>query len=263
MSNPIEIPEYLKGIVSSVASDAVSGSGESFPRLTLGKKKFHFKKGKTEEPNASSKPIHVVILGINPAQKLMVKTYYKGAYDPEQTGAPDCQSFDGIKPAGFVSNPVASRCFDCKFNQFGSADAGKGKKCSDSKHLFVVKADDINGTVYCLSVPASSLKNLDKYGKELLEKGAPMEVAVTQLSFNEDEVYPILEFNFVAFLNKENAPVALEKAKAKEWASAIYSASAAALPASEAHKELPFTPEEVKAANPEPKKDDDDLMSQW
>lgn len=261
MSNPIEIPDYLKGIVSTVAAEAISGSGESFPRLTLSKKKFHFKKGKEEEAGASSKPIHVVILGVNPAQKLMVKSYYKGLFNPDEASGPDCQSFDGVKPAGFVAKPMASRCFDCQFNKWGSADNGKGKKCADSKHLFVAKADDVNGVVYCLNVPATSLKSLEAYSKEMNAKGAPLEAAVTQLSFSDDETYPVLQFDFVAFLNKENAAKAIERSKEREWVSKIYSETPA-LPKGDTSKELPFTPDEVKA-EAEPAKSDDDLMSQW
>jgi hypothetical protein len=152
---------------------------------------------------------------------------------------------------------VSARCFDCKFNAFKSAKNGKGKACADSKQLAVVEAADVEGDMYVLSVPATSLKNLGAYTKEMVGKGAPIEAAVTRLSFDDDEVYPKLQFDFLAFLNSDTAPKTIERSKKKEWAEGNFDLSAVALE----DKSAPVAA--IEAPKPVTKSDDDELLSQW
>lgn len=265
MANEIVLPDYLKNVVSSTAEDMIAGSGP-MARLALAKKKFRFKIGK-EEKEATFDPIHVAILGAQPPGKnQFIKTLFLGDYDPDNVTAPDCTSQDGIRPDASVQNPISQRCYDCKYNKFGSAKVGKGKMCSDSKHLYVVKADEVkDGQVYQLNVPASSMKNLSTYATEMAKKGVPLEAAVTQLSFDREEAYPKLEFGFAAFLNEENGKAGIERAKTKEWLEFSSSGSAGELPFEDAPRiAAPTKMTDDEALNVvSSKKDDDDLMSQW
>ena len=256
----IVVPSYLQNVQSSTAAELVSGSG-SFPTISLKGRKFTFKEGK-EVKKVVRDRIHVVILGVTPPGALNVKTLYLTAYNPNTTEGPDCHSEDGIRPDGNVFNPVNDKCGTCQYNQWGSADgASKGKKCSDSKYIYVVEADDVKGNiVYRLQVPTTSLKALSSYGREIGSKGAPLEAAVTQITMADSD-YPQLEFDFVAFLPEDQALPAIERAKAKEWSmgmTPVAPAIEAAAPSARIESK-PSKPAAAANSNV----DSDDLMANW
>lgn len=218
MSNAIAIPDFLKGKVSS-ASDLISTSGGApINRISLKGKKFRLIENK-EEVKVVKDELFVTIMGVTPPGALYTKTYYKGSYnanvDPE---APDCSSTDGVRPDSWVTNPIASKCSECPYNAWNSAGNGsKGKRCKDSKRLYVTLAEDTEGKMYLVNINTSSLKALSNYGRDLVAKGAPMEAAVTRLTFDEDADYPSLKFDFVAFLEEKVALAAIERAANREW----------------------------------------------
>jgi hypothetical protein len=76
-------------------------------------------------------------------------TYYAGAYDPDNVAPPDCFAIelavgkdfeDNLKPHTNVEEPVNPTCHGCKWNEFKSADNGKGKACKNRRDLAVIPA---------------------------------------------------------------------------------------------------------------------------
>ncbi|MEG1232232.1 MAG: hypothetical protein RSE18_00225 [Acinetobacter sp.] len=217
-----QLPDYLKQYMDQGGSSADANSMAevkvSVPRVSLKAKRFKFINGEEESKGTDS--IHVAILAVEPPGQLMNKVFYKGGYNPTDTAPPDCASSNGIAPDAWVSDPQADTCAKCPNNMFGSAISPAGKKskaCKDSKVLWVAKPDDIEGIVYGLKVPVTSLKAMGEYGKLVKSLGVPLAAIVTELSMDQDNEYPLLEFKQVGFLNQTEGVKAIGRSTQREW----------------------------------------------
>jgi hypothetical protein len=56
---------------------------------------------------------------------------------------PDCFSLDTVKPHESAKVPQADKCSECRFNEFGSAQNGKGKACKEGAKFAAIHADAI------------------------------------------------------------------------------------------------------------------------
>lgn len=102
--------------------------------------------------------------------------YYEGEYDPNNLRNPECYAYSedgkGMVPHPSVVNPIHDNCDECPYNQWGSADKGKGKKCKNVQHIGLIPADtspeDVETAELALmSLPVTSGKNFDKYVNKL------------------------------------------------------------------------------------------------
>ena len=82
--------------------------------------------------------------------------YYATEYGDGEQGPPACASSDGLKPDG-GENPMAGPCRQCPYNEYGSGDDGRGKKCQNTIRLYVLRDGDIIPSVIKAS-PASLSK---------------------------------------------------------------------------------------------------------
>jgi hypothetical protein len=226
MDNVSAIPEYLKKYITqnqkSAEAESMASASMSVPRVSLRAKKFRWQES-GEEIFAESESF-AVILAVEPGSGKFVKTYYDGPYNPGDTSPPTCSSSDGVVPDTWVTTPQSPVCATCKWNVFGSATSRTGKKtkaCRDSKRLWVVRPDDVAGTVYGLNVPVTSLKSLSDLGKKMKEFGAPISAAVIKMSMDEDESYPIVNFDVARWLNDEWGPKAIERNSLRNWSGAL------------------------------------------
>lgn len=230
MSNQgaVAVPDYLKKYLASpndpsqVDAESLATSSMSVPRISLKAKKFRWIEDGQEikaEPET-----HVVILGVEPGPGKFVKTYYDGPYNPGDTSPPTCSSSDGIRPDSWVTTPQNELCATCRHNVFGSGTSRTGKKakaCRDSKRLWVASPDAIDGTVFGLGVPVTSLKNLSELGVTIKSSGLPIAAAVIKLSMEDDESYPIIKFEHAGWLNEAYGPLAIERNTKKDWPGAL------------------------------------------
>jgi len=190
----------------------------SIPRISLKGRKFRLIEG-GEEVRKPSDEIFVVILAVEPGAGLMQKTYYKAGYVSGSSAPPDCSSTNGITPDTFVTDPVAPKCAACPMNVFGSATSTNGKKtkaCRDSKRLWVVEPDKMDGTVYALNVPVSSLKAMAEYGSMLSRQGIPAAAVITKLSMADSE-FPQIQFDLLGFLEEEILVKAMDRHEQQDW----------------------------------------------
>lgn len=77
-------------------------------------------------------------------------TYYPAKFDPEQAAAPVCYAFgrdsDEMSPHPSMQidlnyfKPQSTSCDICAFNEWGSADKGKGKACQNRRRLALIPA---------------------------------------------------------------------------------------------------------------------------
>lgn len=218
----IAVPEHLKKFLTQSAAssdaDAMASASVSIPRISLRGRKFRLIEG-GEEIKKPADELFVVILAVEPGSGLMAKTYYEKGYQSGDSSPPDCSSANGITPDAWISNPVSPKCNGCPKNVFGSAQSrsgGKAKACKDSKRLWVVEPDNLQGTVYSLGVPVTSLKAMAEYGSLLKANGIPTAAVITKLSMKDTE-FPELLFDFVGVLDEKPMEIALLRNEQKDW----------------------------------------------
>lgn len=218
----IAVPEHLRKFLSNTGAssdaDAMASASISIPRLSLRGRKFRFIEG-GEEIRKPADEAFVVILAVEPGAGLMAKTFYKKGYVSGDSAPPDCSSANGVTPDPWISEPVSPKCNGCPKNVFGSAisrTGGKAKACKDSKRLWVVDPEKLDGTVFALGVPVTSLKAMAEYGAMLKANGIPTAAVITKLSMKDTE-FPELIFEFVGVLEEQSMEVAMLRNEKKDW----------------------------------------------
>ncbi|AAX84929.1 hypothetical protein [Xanthomonas phage Xp15] len=221
-SQQISIPEHLKKFLTnsgtSSDADAMAAASVSIPRISLRGRKFRLVEG-GEEIRKPADELLCVILAVEPGAGLMQKTFYAKGYVSGESAPPDCASSNGVTPDAWISDPVSAKCNGCPKNVFGSATSTNGKKtkaCKDSKRLWVVEPDNINGTVFALGIPVTSLKAMSEYGAMLKSNGVPAASVITRLSMKDSE-FPELEFAFAGVLSEEPMEQAMLRNEQKNW----------------------------------------------
>lgn len=135
-----------------------------------------------------------------------VKAYYDSPYDPDERSSPACWAIGKTTPNQLTPSDKSpliqcDTCAACELNQFGSAERGKGKACSDKRRLLVVPVDELADLpveeieAAIIEVPATSCRNFDKFvnGVAKLSK-RPTFAITTVISFDEEIDYPALLF---------------------------------------------------------------------
>jgi len=243
----VTVPEYLKAFMSrpNTEADSLASSSISIPRVSLRGRKFRLIEG-GEEIRKPAEELNAVILAVEPGPGLFIKTFYDGNYNSGDSYPPTCTSSDGVRPDSWVTTPQSNRCQTCPKNQFGSATSRSGKKakaCKDSKRVWLVLPEDIDGTVFAMGIPVTSLKNVSEYGRELKTNGYPISAVITQITM-EDSEFPMLEFKRLGFLDEKTGKAAIARNIARDWN--IGSASSA--PMLEDHHDTPKALPSVKDA---------------
>ena len=218
--NAMVVPEYLKSQVAGVDSDvdAMASSSMSIPRISLKGKKFRISEGGEEV--SKSDTLKTVILAVEPDGSRMIKTFYAHGYAAGDSSPPDCSSSNGVTPDLWVNEPVSEKCSTCQNNVFGSATSTNGKKtkaCKDSKRLWLALPDNVEGTVYALNVPVTSLRALSEYGTFIKKNGFPLPAIITEMSMDEESDFPQLHFKHVGFLAEKEFSQAIERHTSKDW----------------------------------------------
>ena len=213
------VPAYLQDYANNKAdAESLASASISVPRISLRGRKFRLILD-GEEIRKPSDTLDVVVLAVEPGPNLFTKTFYINGYTTGDSSPPDCASSNGITPDGWVAYPQNAKCATCKQNIFGSATSTNGKKskaCRDSKRLWVALPDDIDGPVYALSVPVTSLKALAEYGKNVMRQGFPLPAIITSLEM-EDSEFPKLLFSNGGFLEENEGRQAIERNIARDW----------------------------------------------
>jgi hypothetical protein len=122
-------------------------------------------------------------------------SWTKAKYNPDKPESPDCFAFgtskDEMAPHADSTLPQEENCADCSKNEFGSADTGKGKACSNRYRLALITEagmDDLESAeVAYLRVPPTSLKAWAGYVKQLEEAyNIPPFAAITEITVEPD-----------------------------------------------------------------------------
>ena len=120
-------------------------------------------------------------------QKIM---WLKSIDDGGSDSPPDCSSPDGM--IGFPNEEakktgITGDCATCPFNQFGSdikdGKIGRGKRCKDTKALFIMKKDSVLPSVVML--PPTSKSNAKSFLLALAGAGKRFYEVVTKITLEK------------------------------------------------------------------------------
>jgi hypothetical protein len=183
-----EADDNLSGGGGGGGSNRISLRGGRFREMVSG-----------EQVNVKSDGVLEVIV-VNAAK--LSRTFYSGAYDPENPAPPACWSPDTQAPAKEVPADTrqASRCMDCPQNIKGSGQ-GESRACRFNQRIAVLLPGKLD-TVYQLQLPATSIfgeakdgkMGMQAYAKYLRAHKTPSIAVVTHMYFDENSDTPKLFF---------------------------------------------------------------------
>lgn len=167
-------------------------------KIGLKGKEFHLPDGQT-----SKGPLEMIILDY-----VWFMVHYKGAYNANNPQKPDCfacgreaPNSGELKADEQVLKPYGETCHEdvCPKNAWKSAPTGNGKACKNQRRLIVVPPDfDADTDIMTMYVSPQGLKNFDAYVSRLqTEHGILPVQCVTEVSFNPDLAYPLLQFRYL------------------------------------------------------------------
>lgn len=197
----------------AVNTNFSAGVRESFPILSIRGKVFRIRAEGKEEPYVDPATKQVIpfldVVLVNSAPTLSKTYFIKGYDEADPNQQPDCWSLDAVRPDASVANKVNPTCADCPMNAFGSApsrDGTKrgGKACQDGKRIAVTLPHNLSEPtprLFMLKVPQTSHKNMKAYVELLARNGYEPGGCITRLSFDYNEAFPKLVFNFVGPLS--------------------------------------------------------------
>lgn len=222
--NP-KVPAHLRGKELSETAKALMGGGGGGKRLSIRGGVFRLIINGKEVGKIDDRHLDVVIVAAAPKVQ---RTYYEGAYDPESVTAPLCWSSDGVTPDAAVTEPKSKACATCPNNIKGSGK-GESKACRFSQRIAVVLANDMEGDVLQLSVPATSVfgqdsddkRPLQAYARWLGAQNAGPEQLVTRLRFDTNAEMPKLFFEPVRWLTAEEYDITQAQGKTPDAVMAI------------------------------------------
>jgi hypothetical protein len=138
--------------------------------------------------NTLQNPLPIVLLAHG-----YERSFYSKPFQPDVAASPDCYSYDGETPHPDAKVPQSDNCSQCRYNQFGSAQNGKGKGCKEGARLAFIMADALEGAdrvagAVILQGRLSVLnsKNFRSYAGFFAESGAPTWSSVTLLRNEPD-----------------------------------------------------------------------------
>lgn len=220
------VPAFArKGELSEIAKALTGGGSAGGKRISIKGGVFRLLVDGKQVAAIDERFLDVVV--VNAAPKIG-RTFYLKQYDPESPAGPDCWSADGEKPDPSASNPQSQRCVDCSKNVKGSGQ-GESKACRFSQRLAVVLANDIEGDVMQLQLPATSIFGkaegenhpLQSYARFLAAQGVSPETLVTRMRFDTQSESPKLFFKPMRWLTEDEYATALEQGASPEAKQAV------------------------------------------
>lgn len=203
------VPAFAKkGELSDLAKSLAGGvGGGGGKRVSIKGGVFRLLVGGKEVAAIDERYLDVVV--VNAAPKIG-RTFYAKAYDGETLSGPDCWSADGETPSPESANKQSDRCATCPQNVKGSG-MGESRACRFSQRLAVVLANDIDGDVMQLQLPATSIfgkeegdkRPLQAYARYLAAQGVSPETLVTRMQFDTKAEAPKLFFKPMRWLTEE------------------------------------------------------------
>lgn len=207
--NPSQVPAFArKAEMSDIAKALAGGGASSGKRVSIKGGVFRLISGGKEIAAVDERFLDVVIVKAAPK---VARVFYAAKYDKDATAsAPDCQSNDGDKPDPKSKDKQSDTCASCPQNVAGSGN-GNSRACRYQQRLAVTLANNIEGDVMQLSLPATSIfgkdegdnRPLQAYARWLVAQGVDPSTVVTRMKFDTASESPKLFFKAMRWLTDE------------------------------------------------------------
>ena len=270
------VPDYLREVELDDLTKSLAGN-TGLKRISIRGGVFRLMVNGEEIAKNENRAMNIVI--VNGAPKVS-RQYYAGKYVPGEVAPPDCWSNDGEVPDPSIENPQGKTCESCPQNIKGSGQ-GDSRACRFQQRLAVLLADDVEaGDVYQLTLAATSIfgrGDVDKmpfqqYAKYVGSQGKNINTLVTEMRLDSDSATPKLTFKPVRFLERNEWEAAREKGNSPAAKAAINQTPAQtdakpkAISAPKVEEQSipePTKRPSKKNAEPAPKKDFVDVLTEW
>ena len=208
--NPSNVPAFARKAEMSDIAKALAGGGGagSGKRVSIKGGVFRLIADGKEIAAVDERFLDVVIVKAAPK---VARVFYAAKYDKDATAsAPDCQSNDGDKPDPKSKDKQSDTCASCPQNVAGSGN-GNSRACRYQQRLAVTLANNIEGDVMQLSLPATSIfgkdegdnRPLQAYARWLVAQGVDPSTVVTRMKFDTASESPKLFFKAMRWLTDE------------------------------------------------------------
>lgn len=226
--NKANVPAFAKGreSLSSVAKALAGNNVDTTKRISIKGGVFRLYSGGKEIASIEERYLDVVFVAAAPK---IGRVFYAKAYDGE-VSAPDCWSADGKTPSIDAGNKQHSNCKDCPQNIAGSGQ-GNSRACRYQQRVVVVLANDMEGDILQLTLPAKSIfgdgegenRPLQAYIEWLSVQPEPIDpgLVVTRLKFDTKSESPKLFFKEMRWLTDDEYEIVSKKAESAEAKRAV------------------------------------------
>ena len=225
--NPAAVPAFVKarGELSAVAKALAGGAGGGGKRISIKGGVFRLVASGKEVAAIEERYLDVVV--VNSAPKVS-RVFYMAKYEADKVVAPECWSQDGDKPSPEIDTPQATTCAECPQNIAGSGN-GNSRACRYQQRLAVVLANDMEGDVLQLTLPATSIfgkeegdnRPLQAYARWLVAQNIDPTEVVTRMRFDTKSESPKLFFKTMRYLTDDEYPICTEKGASVEAKQAV------------------------------------------
>jgi hypothetical protein len=203
-----DVPSFAKRAERSSLAVALAGNGGGvgIKRISIKGGVFRLFAGSKEVGSIEDRHLDVVI--VNAAPKVG-RSFFGGTYEEGVSTTPSCWSADGEKPDVSIQEPQSDTCANCPNNIKGSGQ-GESRACRFSQRIAVVLANDLEGDVLQMTLPATSIfgkeendaRPLRAYAQYLDAHGWDPDMLVTRMKFDTKAAVPKLLFRPAAWLTE-------------------------------------------------------------
>ena len=223
------VPAFARNNELSDTAKALTGGGAgvSTKRISIKGGVFRLVAGGKEVAAIEDRHLDVIIVRAAPK---VSRIFYAGAYNADAIVRPDCWSNDGDKPDASITAPQSKTCMGCPQNEAGSGN-GNSRACRFQQRLAVVLADNPEGDVLQLTLPATSIfgkedgdkRPLQAYARFLAAQTPPVnpEQIVTRMKFDTKAEAPKLFFAPTRWLTDDEYPIAVSQGDSDDAKKAV------------------------------------------
>ena len=225
--NPAQLPAFARsGELSDIAKALAGGGGAGGgKRISIKGGVFRLMAAGKEVAAIDERFLDVVIVKAAPK---VSRIFYAAKYDGETAAQPDCWSPDGDKPDAKSANKQSATCESCPQNIAGSGN-GQSRACRYQQRLAVVLANDIEGDVMQLALPATSIfgkeegenRPLQAYARWLVAQSVDPSMVVTRMKFDTKAEAPKLHFKAMRWLTDDEFTEAGNQGKTEDATKAV------------------------------------------
>ena len=223
------VPAFARNNELSETAKALMGgaAGVSTKRISIKGGVFRLVAGGKEVASIEERHLDVIVVKAAPK---VSRVFYAKSYDAETVSGPDCWSNDGEKPDATAGNKQSVTCMACPQNVAGSGQ-GNSRACRFQQRLAVVLANNPEGDVLQLTLPATSIfgkeegdkRPLQAFVRYLAVQNPPInpEQIVTRMKFDTKVESPKLVFAPVRWLTDDEYAVVKTQGESEEAKRAV------------------------------------------